>query len=174
MTVLNDCPYSIRSVSFATSVKRPLSVKLRADRFRAMVASRATASATPFILYDFLFVPRLPPGACRRDFRQRTGSGSPAARCRQRLPTTKLGVSRERGIDANQFPHRSTPRIQAPHRFHTDPTRAPRRHSTPAEGTARRFITPQNAVAGQRRNRTKENRVADTYNAVSVRSEADI
>lgn len=44
---------------------------------------------------------------------------------------------------------------------------------TPAEGTARRFITPQNAVAGQRRNRTKENRVADTYNAVSVRSEAD-
>ena len=64
---------------------------------------------------------------------------------------------------------------------HTDSTRTPhgpradtpRRHSTPAEGTARRFITPQNAVAGQRRNRTKENRVADTYNAVSMRSEAD-
>lgn len=64
---------------------------------------------------------------------------------------------------------------------HTDSTRTPhgpradtpRRHSAPAEGTARRFITPQNAAAGQRRNRTKENRVADIYNAVSVRSEAD-
>lgn len=63
--------------------------------------------------------------------------------------------------------------IQIPHGPHTDPTQAPRRHSAPAEGTARRFITPQNAVAGQRRNRTKENRVADIYNAVSMRSEAD-
>ena len=63
--------------------------------------------------------------------------------------------------------------IQIPHGPHTDPTRAPRRHSAPAEGTARRFITPQNAAAGQRRNRTKENRVADIYNAASVRSEAD-
>lgn len=63
--------------------------------------------------------------------------------------------------------------IQIPHGPHTDPTRAPRRHSAPAEGTARRFITPQNAAAGQRRNRTKENRVADICNAVSVRSEAD-
>ena len=63
--------------------------------------------------------------------------------------------------------------IQIPHGPHTDPTQAPRRHSAPAEGTARRFITPQNAAAGQRRNRTKENRVADIYNAVSMRSEAD-